>query len=119
MRRNRAEDDREVMTTAAITSEIVASRVALGLQRKYGLIRYAITWVSRAVHSDPRAVKNWFAKVNAPRAAELIRLCVECDEVREEIYRLIDEGRAERAGGTPCSQSASRSAAAASDTPPA
>ncbi|MDB5315655.1 MAG: hypothetical protein JWO24_1499 [Rhodospirillales bacterium] len=43
----------------------------------------------------PRTAENWLAGLNAPRAAELIRLMAANDDVAAEVLGLVEECRCE------------------------
>jgi predicted transcriptional regulator len=77
---------------AAIYSETVTGI----LRRKYGNVRHATKMLARIVGSTPRTVQNWLDGTNAPRGAELIRLMQECDELRDEIFRIVEEGKCQK-----------------------
>ena len=80
------------MTTAAVISD----RISETLRREYAPYRYAEKLLARKVHASPRAVRNWFSGICAPRAAELVRLMAESEELEREVARLIQELRETR-----------------------
>lgn len=63
------------------------------LRRNYGQLRHAAKLLAGSVGTSPRTVQNWLDGINAPRGAELIKLMQECDELRDEIFRLVEEGK--------------------------
>lgn len=79
-----------------IDASTYAETVTGVLQRKYGPLKCAAKLLARAVGSTPRTVQNWLDGTNAPRGAELIRLMQECDELRDEIFRLVEEGKCQK-----------------------
>ncbi|MBS4074606.1 hypothetical protein KGY14_05305 [Ameyamaea chiangmaiensis] len=81
------------MIDAATYSETVTGI----LRRNYGQVRHASKLLARAVGTTPRTVENWFAGINAPRGAELIRLMQQCDDLRDEIFRIVGEGQCQKA----------------------
>lgn len=80
-------------TMSAIDAASYCETVAGVLRRKYGHLRHATKLLARSVGTTPRTVQNWLDGTNAPRGAELIRLMRECDELRDEIFRLVEEGK--------------------------
>lgn len=78
---------------SAIDATAYAETVTGVLRREYGPLRHAAKLLARAVGTTPRTVQNWLDGVNAPRGAELIRLMQECDELRDEIFRIVEEGK--------------------------
>ncbi|WP_291365302.1 hypothetical protein [Acetobacter sp. UBA5411] len=81
---------------SAVDAITYAETVTGVLRRKYGPLRHASKLLARAVGSTPRTVQNWLDGINAPRGAELIRLMQECDELRDEIFRLVEEGKCQK-----------------------
>jgi len=80
------------MTTAAV----ISGRISETLRREYASYRYAEKLLARKVNASPRAVRNWFSGVCSPRAAELVRLMAESEELEREVGRLIRELREAR-----------------------
>lgn len=74
------------MTTCSY-SETVTSV----LRRIYGSMRNGTEYLARCVDITPRTARNWLDGKNAPRGAELIKLMAECEELRREIDRLVEE----------------------------
>ncbi|MEG3348384.1 hypothetical protein [Novacetimonas sp. GS1] len=63
------------------------------LQRKYGRVRNGAKTLARSIEASPRTVQKWIAGTAAPRGEELLKLMSECDELRDEIFRLVEEGK--------------------------
>lgn len=78
---------------SAVTAAAYSETVTEVLRRKYGPLRHSAKLLAQAVGSTPRTVQNWLDGTNAPRGAELIRLMQECDELADEIFRLVREGK--------------------------
>lgn len=74
--------------TGIITNEAVTQAISGALQRSFGWVPSSVKYVASRIKRNPRAVRNWFEGQNAPRAAELIDLMRESDEVYEEVLRL-------------------------------
>lgn len=79
-----------------VDASVYAEAVTGILKRNYGQIRNAAKLLARSVGTTPRTVQNWLEGVNAPRGAELIRLMQECDELRDEIFRIVEEGKCQK-----------------------
>lgn len=77
-----------------------ADTVSEILRRNYGHLRHAAKQLARSVGTSPRTVENWFAGINAPRGAELIRLMQQCDDLRDEIFRIVEEGQCQKASAS-------------------
>ncbi len=58
------------------------------LTREYGPLRNAAKILARAAGVSPRTSQNWLQGLCAPRGDELLKLMVECDALRDEIFRL-------------------------------
>jgi len=78
------------MSAASITNETITKAVSSALRRTVGYMPSAPKIVAGKVQRNPRAARNWLEGHNAPRAAELIELMREFDEVFEEVMRLAD-----------------------------
>ncbi|WP_180952791.1 hypothetical protein [Acetobacter aceti] len=70
------------------------------LRRIYGSMRHGAEYLARGVDTSPRTARNWLDGKNAPRGAELIRLMAECDELRREIDRLVEEEKCRKGLGS-------------------
>lgn len=66
------------------------------LRRVYGQMRHGTEILARAAKVTPRTAKNWMDGANGPRGAELIRLMQECEELRLEINRIVEEGKCQK-----------------------
>ena len=80
--------------SAAITAEALTARITPVLRRAYGESRHAAKRLSRDASVSPRCAENWLDGLNAPRAAELVRLMAQCDDLAAEIEQLVAESRA-------------------------
>ncbi len=72
-----------------------ATTVHTVLVREYAPKRFAAKLLARAAGVSPRTAENWIQGLCAPRGDELIRLMAECDALRVEILRLVEERKAE------------------------
>lgn len=82
--------------SATVTAETLSTVVGGVLRRQTERERHAVKRIAREAHVTPRAVENWASGLNAPRAAELIRLMAINDELADEILRLVKEARCSR-----------------------
>lgn len=80
--------------SAAVTAEALTSRLTPVLRRIYGEARHGAKRLARDASVSPRTGENWLEGLNAPRAAELIRLMARCDDVAAEVHALVAEARA-------------------------
>lgn len=76
-----------------VTAALYAETVRSALQRKYGPLRNAAKIIGRATGVSHRTAQNWMDGTCAPRGAELIRLVASCDELADDINRLIKEAK--------------------------
>jgi len=97
MRINRSKNDRELQNQMTTTATLYCQTVTSVLRDTYGRLRHGPEILARAVRASPRATRNWIDGTNAPRGAELIRLMAECDELRAEIDRLVEEEKCRKA----------------------
>lgn len=72
----------------------VTERISAALRRAYADQRHAAKRLARATGRDPRAVQGWIYGDTAPPAAALIDLAAECDELADEILKMIAERKA-------------------------
>lgn len=79
---------------AAVTAQTVAAMISAALRQRFDRTRHAAKDIASRVDATPRAVEDWLQGETAPRAAELIRLCAEFDEVFDAVCAL--------AGRKPC-----------------
>lgn len=80
-------------TYVAKSDADVTARISETLKRVYADTRNATKSVARAIGRDPRAVKAWMHGECAPSLASAIELAAHCDELADEINRLILERR--------------------------
>ena len=88
MDKNRTKKDRKMQLTANSLGERIG-----------GWLRRSALSPGRLAHrlaADPRAVKNWYAGINAPRATEILKLMAESQEFADEINRIVMEMRVAR-----------------------
>lgn len=71
-----------------LNNETVAQAVSTALRYRFGDFNCAVKRIARTINCDQRAARNWWEGNNSPRAAELIELMREFDEVHEEVLRL-------------------------------
>ena len=96
--RRKSERARLAMQTV-ITAEDCAERFGAILRRHTGEMRNAAKRLGRRIGADPRVVENYIYGRHCPPAAKLIELMAACDELAEEVNRLVAERRAERGTG--------------------
>lgn len=78
---------------SALTAESLTARLTPTLRRVFGE-RHGAKLIARAASVSPRAAQNWLDGLNAPRAAELLRLMAECEDIAAEINAIVAERRA-------------------------
>jgi hypothetical protein len=71
-----------------ISNGDVVAAVSGGLGRTFAGTGNAVKMIATRTRRNAEAIRNWVEGRNAPRAAELIELCREFDEVWEEVCRL-------------------------------
>lgn len=84
-RKSRSELDRG---WAANNADSLTLAIAAALRREFGGSPGSVKRVVRLVHSNERAVKNWFDAKNGPSGANLIALMRVSDTVLEAVLRL-------------------------------
>jgi predicted transcriptional regulator len=84
------------MHAPAITAEVCAERFGGALRRWTSDMRNASKRVARQIDADPRVVENYIYGRHCPPAAKLIELMAECQELADEVNRLVQERRAAR-----------------------
>lgn len=77
-----------------ITNEDLTSEISGALRREAGHTPSAVKFVASRIRRNARAARNWLEGHNAPRAAELIELMREFDEVHEAVLRLANRNPA-------------------------
>lgn len=86
------------MSAATITAELCAERFGTVLRRWTSDMRNASKRIGRVIDADPRVVENYIYGRHCPPAAKLIELMAECDDLANEVNRLVAERRASRGG---------------------
>lgn len=94
--RNQNAKVRLEMSGSTLTADICAERFGNVLRRWTGDMRNAAKRLGRRISSDPRVVENYIYGRHCPPAAKLIELMAECDELAQEVNRLVAERRAAR-----------------------
>ncbi|MFT9385550.1 hypothetical protein [Acetobacter sp.] len=76
-----------------MTAAVYRDTVRGVLVRQYGRVRNGAKVLAARIDASPRTVRNWMDGVSAPRGDELMKLMMECDELRDEIFRVVQEGK--------------------------
>lgn len=76
-----------------ITAEMVGDMVADYLSREFGPLKCGDKIAGRRFGVNQRTIINWRTRQCAPRSAELIRLMASCDELRDEVLRLVEKAK--------------------------
>lgn len=84
------------MQTRELTAELCAERFGTVLRRWSGDMRNAAKRIGRRINTDPRVVENYIYGRHCPPAAKLIDLMSECDELADEVMRIVAERKAQR-----------------------
>lgn len=63
------------------------------LKRTYGGTPHAAKRLAQAARTSYRTAENWLMGANAPSGEALINLMAECEELAEEVGRLVAERR--------------------------
>lgn len=92
--------NRKMHNATTITNETITQAVSTALRNAVGYMPSASKIVAHKVQRNQRAARNWLDGLNAPRAAELIELMREFDEVHQEVLRLANRSPEEPAGST-------------------
>jgi hypothetical protein len=66
------------------------------IRRQFGPLKHAAKLLARAAGTTPRTAENWLAGSHAPNGEKLVNLMADCQELAEEINRLVAERRALR-----------------------
>lgn len=75
--------------------------VVLGfIQRKYGPLRNATKLLARDAGCSPRTAESYLAGTHAPNGEKLINLLAECQELADEVNRLVAQRRRVRHNDT-------------------
>lgn len=59
------------------------------IQRNFAPLKHAAKLLARAAGTTPRTAENWLAGSHAPNGDKLISLMANCDDLAEEINRLV------------------------------
>lgn len=78
------------------TTKACASRFSDILRQWTGDMRNAAKRLGRRIGSDPRAVENYIYGRSCPPAVVLIELMAECQELADEVNKMVAERRANR-----------------------
>lgn len=83
-------------STAVITqfSGNTSRRIARALQRRFGGCRSAMKVAGQACQVSPRTMENWWYARTLPRADDLISAMAACDELADEVARMVAERKA-------------------------
>jgi len=90
--------NRKMHRATTITNETITQAVSMALRNAVGYMPSASKVVAGSVQRNQRAARNWLDGLNAPRAAELIELMREFDEVYYEVLRLANRTPEEPSG---------------------
>ena len=66
------------------------------IRRRFGPLKNTAKLLARAGGTTPRNAENWLAGVHAPNGESLVELMAACQELADEINRLVAERRAAR-----------------------
>lgn len=66
------------------------------IRRQFAPLKHAAKLLARAAGTTPRTAENWLAGSHAPNGDKLLNLMAECDELADEIFRVVAERRAAR-----------------------
>lgn len=66
------------------------------IRRRFAPLKHAAKLLARAAGTTPRTAENWLAGSHAPNGEKLVNLMADCQELAEEINRLVAERRALR-----------------------
>lgn len=79
-----------------LTADDCAERFSAVLRRKFAWTRCADKWIADRIGADQRAAQNYLYGKHCPPAHKLIELMAECNELADEVNRLVAERRAAR-----------------------
>lgn len=83
---------RDAMNAAMTYSDVVHDVI----RRNYAPLKHAAKLLARAAGTTPRTAENWLAGSHAPNGEKLLNLMAACDELADEVNRLVAERRAAR-----------------------
>lgn len=89
---------RKMQNAGVISNETLVEALSSALRNAVGYLPSAPKVIASRIHRNPRTVRNWLDRHNAPGAAELIELMREFDEVHQEVLRLANRNSTEPAG---------------------
>lgn len=78
----------------ALTQQLCAERVGTVLRRHYADQRNAPKRLARRWRFTPRAFHGWLYGENPPAMHNLVALMAECEPLRNEVNRMVEELRA-------------------------
>ena len=78
--------------STSITTDKLGATVARVLRKQFGDLRCADKRLATLAKATPRAARNWLSGECPPNSATLLTLMRECQELREEINKMLDEG---------------------------
>lgn len=68
------------------------------IQRRFAPFKGAAKLLARASGASPRTCEHWLAGSHAPNGEKLLNLMAACEELADEVNRLVAERRAARGG---------------------
>src|SRR5579875_1390470 len=71
------------MLTACFDGDGLARTVRNALRAEYGDLNCATKRIATAMDADPRAVRNWWEGISAPRTAQFVKLMKICPTLRQ------------------------------------
>lgn len=80
----------EVVTANASTID-TADLVHRVLAKNYGCLKNGAKFLAKHARATPRAAENWLDGTCTPNSEKLVNIMKNCRELREEIFRLVDE----------------------------
>lgn len=84
------------MSSHVLTTELCTERFSAVLRAWSANMRNPAKRIGRRIDADPRAVENYIYGRHCPPAAKLIELMAECDELANEVNRLVAERKSAR-----------------------
>lgn len=94
---NNSGNDHRNFRGPVVSRTMTYSDAVIGvIRREYAPLKNASKLLARHARTTPRTAENWLAGTHAPNGEKLINLMAECEELADEVYRLIAERRAAR-----------------------
>lgn len=87
---------RKLQEPVEMTSSTYNGLVWDVLDRVYGPLKYAEKRLAKHANATPKAARNWLERLNAPSGENLLNLMASCDELADEINRLVAQKKKER-----------------------